>query len=429
MLIFIIALLAFFVFWDARLLHRRDETVYRQIMHYSEFAWTLWHVVLGIAVLPVYLLRRNRFKKQVTVPADAVPRAQLIAADACAVFLYWMMGMTVWTVITEIFKIFFPSFDGTIEELILSAAFSSLWMVYLIYRTTQRYRGEGFFKFVGLRRNGAPFWQLVVVPALAGICFSLIASIIIWERPVQPPTPLSRVIESTTSVPWMMVFVGMAVIVAPLLEEITFRGYFYRVLLFIKGKWFTVCFISFLFALLHVNQYWGDWPAIALVAILGFILTTLRLWTGTAIASAVAHYVYNAGVTFIPMIMLLLANPAYLEYRLTYHNLDFAAKEALLEESIVADPNLAEAYNDLAWVYAEQDKNLDEALALIEKALNFEPLNNAFLDTKAEVLYKLGRIDEAIEIEEGIAADTPFLREHVEKQLQKFYKAKKQLGN
>ena len=47
-----------------------------------------------------------------------------------------------------------------------------------------------------------------------------------------------------------------------------------------------------------------------------------------------------------------------------------------------------------------------------------DPQNSAFLDTKAEVLYKMGRYPEAIEIAEGLVErnpDEPYFKEQLEK--------------
>lgn len=103
-----------------------------------------------------------------------------------------------------------------------------------------------------------------------------------------------------------------------------------------------------------------------------------------------------------------------------FDQLDYAKKESLLQKSIAADPSLAEAYNDLAWLYAEKGEKLDEASFLIDKALKMKPENIAFLDTKAEIMFKLGHVEEAIAIEEGIKTEDGFLSAHVEKQLKRF---------
>jgi len=76
-------------------------------------------------------------------------------------------------------------------------------------------------------------------------------------------------------------------------------------------------------------------------------------------------------------------------------------------ESIANDPDLVNAYNDLAWLYAEENKNLFVALELVEKALSYAPEQPAYLDTKVAVLEKLGRDDEARTIRKQLDRKLP----------------------
>ena len=106
-----------------------------------------------------------------------------------------------------------------------------------------------------------------------------------------------------------------------------------------------------------------------MVTILGFALTIMRAWSNTTIASAITHYIYNGGVTILPIIMMIIANPSYMKYQMHFDKHDSDTKERLLIESIQKEPDLANAYNDLAWLYSQENKNLDKALDLIERAL------------------------------------------------------------
>ena len=73
----------------------------------------------------------------------------------------------------------------------------------------------------------------------------------------------------------------------------------------------------------------------------------------------------------------------------------------------------------MAWLYAEEERNLNEALRLVEEALFLEPDTFAFLDTKAEVLYKMGRFKEAITIADDLVIRYPSSR-YAKEQLEKF---------
>lgn len=60
-------------------------------------------------------------------------------------------------------------------------------------------------------------------------------------------------------------------------------------------------------------------------------------------------------------------------------------------------PDDADAMNSLAYIYAEQDTELDKALSLAEKAVDAEPSNGAFTDTLGWIYFKIGETDKAIE--------------------------------
>jgi len=124
-------------------------------------------------------------------------------------------------------------------------------------------------------------------------------------------------------------------------------------------------------------------------------------------------------MTILPVLMVIIANPTYYRYQTQYKNLDFQGKEKLLKESIVRNPKFSDSYNDLAWLYAQANTNLDEALVLIDKALVFYPKRLAYLDTKAEILYKLGRFEEAVLLAEDMVKRYPD-ETYAQVQLKKF---------
>lgn len=68
----------------------------------------------------------------------------------------------------------------------------------------------------------------------------------------------------------------------------------------------------------------------------------------------------------------------------------------VLAEVLGIDPSFAGASNDLAYSWAEQGKNLNEAEALVRRAVSAEPDNPSFLDSMGWVLYKRGKFAEAL---------------------------------
>ena len=85
------------------------------------------------------------------------------------------------------------------------------------------------------------------------------------------------------------------------------------------------------------------------------------------------------------------------------------------KETIRLNPKFVEAYNYLAYTYAERGIHLDEAVELANKALSFEPENGAYLDTLAWVHYKKGMLDLALkELKRAvILQEDPVIFEHL----------------
>jgi tetratricopeptide (TPR) repeat protein len=63
---------------------------------------------------------------------------------------------------------------------------------------------------------------------------------------------------------------------------------------------------------------------------------------------------------------------------------------------IEEDPESGEAYNYIAYMWSEQNKNLEQALTYITKGLALEPDNGAFVDTRGWIFYQMGEYEKAL---------------------------------
>ena len=77
--------------------------------------------------------------------------------------------------------------------------------------------------------------------------------------------------------------------------------------------------------------------------------------------------------------------------------------------------------NNLAWVLAVNDYDLPQALRWSRRAVAWEPDSAVYRDTLAEILFRMGRTREAIEVEESCLLDAP-ADHHLHKQLSRFRK-------
>lgn len=418
-----------FLYLDILILKKRNRIVFDEIFTVSPAALNGLSILTAaltffspypveslslIAVagwFPVYVIRRLKYSKAIDAAQDTLEESSArekkterlkLLSNVFGVVIGWIFTMVMIEYLMEVFIHAGWMKDSEVAKLLFSSSVSSVVLLILIYRAGQKMAPENLKENLGLNRHQQSFFKIYIVPALVGLFFAGISSWLVDIRPIQPDTPLSELMADVQSSRAILFFLFLAILIAPFVEEIVFRGYLFYVLNVLKGRRFAFYTVSLIFALLHVEQYWGDWLAIGMVTCLGFTLTFLRMWTNTTLASITAHYVYNAAVTLIPVLMLIISNPAYFQYQVNFDVLNAEQKETLLLESIKQNPDLADAYNDLAWVYAEQDIQLDEALQLVDKALSYDPHQKLYLDTKAVILEKLGEIEKAQSIRQLI---------------------------
>jgi len=116
-----------------------------------------------------------------------------------------------------------------------------------------------------------------------------------------------------------ILLMGMAVLVAPLVEETVFRGYLYplfaRMVFAIAlrlgfnssralrvGVTTSILLTGVLFGLMHGSQLGWTWGVVALLVLVGVIFTFVRARTGTVLASFLLHLGYNSMIAVITIV-------------------------------------------------------------------------------------------------------------------------------
>jgi Tfp pilus assembly protein PilF len=88
---------------------------------------------------------------------------------------------------------------------------------------------------------------------------------------------------------------------------------------------------------------------------------------------------------------------AYFYLSNIYYDLkDYSFVEKELKTALKLKPDYHEALNFLGYFYLEQDKNIEQAGALIKKALGIDPENGAYLDSLGWFYFKKGKFKEAL---------------------------------
>lgn len=94
----------------------------------------------------------------------------------------------------------------------------------------------------------------------------------------------------------------------------------------------------------------------------------------------------------------------------------FAHSEALLQRSMQLDTENSEAFNYLAYMWAEKGIHLDQALEYSQHSLDCDPDNGAFLDTLGWIMYKQDQFAEALVCLQSayyFMPDDPTIMEHL----------------
>lgn len=95
----------------------------------------------------------------------------------------------------------------------------------------------------------------------------------------------------------------------------------------------------------------------------------------------------------------MLTGRFYFDYATAAEQAGLYEKAAdLFRKSIAVDPEeAAEAYNSLAYMWAEQNTRLEEAEDAVKRALQMEPNNGAYIDTLGWVEYRQGKYEQALQ--------------------------------
>lgn len=141
----------------------------------------------------------------------------------------------------------------------------------------------------GWPQNSSPAMTTMLSTVAAIVLFSLAFAItmLYGER----KTDLDLMIESSIYTRFATAFV--AVVTAPLVEELVYRGLLYKALEKAAGVAVAIGIVSLLFAGVHVFQYRNNVAVIAVITLLSITLTVTRAVSGKVLPAFIIHLVFN----------------------------------------------------------------------------------------------------------------------------------------
>jgi membrane protease YdiL (CAAX protease family) len=213
-----------------------------------------------------------------------------------------------------------------------SVGFMVIWyavLLFFLFLTLSFYYHAPFWESLGWRKldrenDKAP--RAGWVYFLIGCAMSFVVMAVTLKAKAPENAPIQELLKNRTMA---FAFMGMAVLVAPFVEETLFRGYLYPVLTRIisailrfcgiaspqattTGVFSSIVLTSVLFGLIHGYQLgWSKVIVGALIGV-GFVLTIVRSRAETTFASFLVHLGYNSVIAFLATLGILLAKYAKL---------------------------------------------------------------------------------------------------------------------
>jgi membrane protease YdiL (CAAX protease family) len=168
---------------------------------------------------------------------------------------------------------------------VLAQLLAYLLVLAFMVSVVKRVPGISFWQAV--RWNWPPHWG---VYAISGVVLSLALARFANLLPMPKELPIDRFFQ-TPAEAWALSLFGMTL--APLMEELFFRGFLYPVLVRRLGVVTAVILTSASFGLIHAPQLGHSWGPVLVVFLVGLALTITRAVKKSVAASLLMHMAYN----------------------------------------------------------------------------------------------------------------------------------------
>jgi uncharacterized protein len=155
--------------------------------------------------------------------------------------------------------------------------------------------------WVAYRFVGPPFWQKLgwhwhprfrLPQAVLTTIGVLVVIVVFINLLPQKPTSFEKLLGS--SVYARVGTVILAVALAPLVEEVIYRGILFAALYKKWGAQVAVIAVATIFLMVHLPQYWGNWAIIGSLGTLSLAITLVRAYTGSILPCVAIHLLFNS---------------------------------------------------------------------------------------------------------------------------------------
>jgi membrane protease YdiL (CAAX protease family) len=185
-----------------------------------------------------------------------------------------------------------------LEEALTRNAFFIVPMQFVIYVTI-----IGFMALLVWVRHRtslaqAVHWNMpvrgqILIKALAGGTALALVSVVgefVLQRWIPDSLPITEFFKDRPSA---LLLGAFGILVAPLMEELLFRGFLYPALARWTGATASVIITASAFTLLHGAQLGYAWAPLLLIFVVGVTLTVIRMRTNSVATCVIVHMTYN----------------------------------------------------------------------------------------------------------------------------------------
>ena len=259
--------------------------------------WFLILMAVGACVLVVWLIRRIRYPSKLRLSGSPGRPNRVNPLHVVFLLLIWFASRAM---VAESLK---NRFDGmTVELHVLAASCGqAVWLAGSLAVAAFAFRG-GLRRGLGLSVRHWP-WDsvravlayLALLPVAMGMYFFMTG--------VLPPDWIREhellVAMRAMSAPWKALAAVSAVVLAPLSEEIFFRGLFQSMIrMYTRRPWVAILVTELAFAAVHI-PLWHTLPSLFLLSV---VLGYNYARCGRLLAPILIHAVFN-GVTVVSLLL------------------------------------------------------------------------------------------------------------------------------
>lgn len=174
--------------------------------------------------------------------------------------------------------------------------------ILIAWLVVTRIRKYSFQKTLGWESGGFRWWHYCIILGV----FFVIAAVVGNYFPEQE-NDLVRILKSSRLAVYIVAFV--ATFTAPFVEEVVYRGVLYSAFQRTLGVTAAFLLVTFLFAIVHVPQYYPSYSTIFLLVILSLILTSIRVKTNNLLPCIILHTLFNAVQSVLLILEPFIAKP------------------------------------------------------------------------------------------------------------------------